>query len=72
MSSSSCPVFIAFVIYSLVNRTKIVISAIAANCCFHSLLIAGNSEYGWKIVGEYQDNELAKHDHDTKKMKKVD
>ena len=36
------------------------------------ILIADKSEYGWKIVGEYLDNELADNDQDAKKMKKAE
>ena len=34
------------------------------------ILIADRSEYGWKTVGEYLDNELAYDEQDAKKMKK--
>ena len=34
------------------------------------ILIADKSKYGWKTVGEYQDNELTDNDQDAKKMKK--
>ena len=36
------------------------------------ILIADKSEYGWKTVGEYLDNELADNDQDAKKMKKAE
>lgn len=36
------------------------------------ILIADRSEYGWKTVGEYIDNELAENDDDAKKMKKAE
>ena len=35
-------------------------------------LIADKSNYGWKTVGEYLDNELADDDQDAKKMKKAE
>ena len=34
--------------------------------------IADKSDYGWKTVGEYLDNELADDDQDAKKMKKAE
>lgn len=34
------------------------------------ILIADKSEYGWKTVGEYLDNELADNDQDAKKNEK--
>ena len=36
------------------------------------ILIADKSDYVWKTVGEYLDNELADNDQDTKKMKKAE
>ena len=36
------------------------------------ILIADKSDYGWKTVGEYLDNELADDDQDAKKMKKAE
>ena len=33
--------------------------------------MADKSDYGWKTVGEYLDNELADDDQDSKKMKKA-
>ena len=33
--------------------------------------MADKSDYGWKPVGEYLDNELADDDQDAKKMKKA-
>ena len=36
------------------------------------ILMADRSEYGWKTVGEYLDNELADNDEDAKKMKKAE
>ena len=33
--------------------------------------MADKSDYGWKTVGEYLDNELADDDQDAKKMKKA-
>ena len=35
-------------------------------------LIADRSEYGWKTVGEYLENELADDEQDAKKMKKAE
>ena len=40
--------------------------------CQKLILIADKSEYGWKTVGEYLDNELADNDQDAKKMKKTE
>ena len=36
------------------------------------ILMADRSEYGWKTVGEYLDNELADNDEDARKMKKAE
>ena len=36
------------------------------------ILIADLSEYGWKTVGKYRDNELADNDEDANKMRKVE
>lgn len=36
------------------------------------ILLADKSEYGWKTVGEYVDNELAENDEDAKRMKKAE
>ena len=36
------------------------------------ILIADKSDYGWKTVGEYLDDELADDDQDAKKMKKAE
>ena len=36
------------------------------------ILTADKSDYGWKTVGEYLDNELADDDQDAKKMKKAE
>ena len=36
------------------------------------ILIADKSDYGWKSVGEYLDNEHADDDQDAKKMKKAE
>ena len=36
------------------------------------ILIADRSEYGWKMVGEYIDNELSDNDEDAKKMRKAE
>jgi len=36
------------------------------------ILIADKSEYGWKTVGEYFNNELADNLQDAKKMKKAE
>ena len=40
--------------------------------CQKLILKADKSDYGWKTVGEYLDNELADDDQDTKIMKKAD
>ena len=34
--------------------------------------MADRSDFGWKTVGEYLDNELAENDEDAKKMKKAE
>lgn len=36
------------------------------------ILLTNKSEYGWKTVGEYLDNEIADKDEDAKKMKKAE
>ena len=36
------------------------------------ILMADRSDFGWKTVGEYLDNELADNDEDAKKMKKAE
>ena len=36
------------------------------------IFIADKSDYGWKTVGEYLENELADDDQDAKKMKKAE
>ena len=36
------------------------------------ILIADLSEYGWKTVGKYRDNELADNDEDANKMRKAE
>ena len=36
------------------------------------IFIADKSEYGWKTVGEYLDNELANNDEDAKKLKRAE
>ncbi|XP_067029241.1 uncharacterized protein [Acropora muricata] len=36
------------------------------------ILMADRSDFGWKTVGEYLDNELAENDEDAKKMKKAE
>ena len=36
------------------------------------ILMADRSEYGWKTVGEYLDNEPVDNDEDAKKMKKAE
>lgn len=40
--------------------------------CQKLILIADKSEYGWKTVGEYLDNELANNDEDVKKLRKAE
>ena len=36
------------------------------------VLLADRSEYCWKTVGEYMNNELADNDEDAKKMRKAE
>ena len=36
------------------------------------ILMADRSDFGWKTVGEYLDNELAENDEDAKKIKKAE
>ena len=36
------------------------------------ILMGDRSDFGWKTVGEYLDNELAENDEDAKKMKKAE
>ena len=36
------------------------------------ILLADKSEYGWKTVSEYVDNELAVDEEDAKKIKKAE
>ena len=40
--------------------------------CQKLILMADRSDFGWKTVGEYLDNELAENDEDAKKMKKAE
>ena len=71
---------------SAVNETKDAVVAGKNEACITKLnegielidqrqkliLIADKSDYGWKTVGEYLDNELAVDDQDAKKMKKAE